>query len=759
MPAKRSNAPDPTRAILAWFAEPDTKAVRPKELAKLLRVKQSQWSPFAAAIEQLIESGQLRRLTNGRVGPASQTSDFVGTVRRTMSGAGTVRAAKDPSAGEDEDSSEAEEGGPRSELGDAAVYIAPEDMHGALSGDTVRIALLRRRRTGGQPCGRVVEIVERAKTTFVGTYHEHHGQAYVTIDGGHLDEPVYVGDPGAKGAQVNDKVVLELVRFPTATEAAEGVITQVLGPHGEPGVDCLSIIHEFSLPDEFPAEVMEAAREQVRLFDPSDVSGRLDLTGETIITIDPVDARDFDDAISLSHDVHGHWRLGVHIADVSHFVRPGSPLDREAHGRGTSVYLPDRVLPMLPEQISNGLASLQAGHVRYTKSAFIEFDAKGNVVGSDFAHSAIKVVQRFAYEQVLPIIEHPEQHGEGVSTKVRSLLVRMHTLAMMLRKKRFARGALDLQLPEVKIDFDADGRVTGAHQTVHDESHQMIEEFMLAANIAVARALAERNLPFLRRNHATPDERKLRMLGDFVKGLGFDVKPWVGREEIKRLLEAVRGEPVETSISYSVLRSMKQADYGPQEVGHYALNEPFYCHFTSPIRRYPDLTIHRLFDLLADRDDRPKVKVPSFVQLVTLGEHCSETERRAQQAERELTKVKLLTYLAEHRGLVMPATITGVERFGLFCLGTELPADGMVHIRNLPPDQYDFDEKGHCLIGRRKNRTFRLGDRVTVEVAKVDLHRRTLDLRLVEEPTAKRTSATKSTAKTKDRATKRGRKR
>jgi ribonuclease R len=427
----------------------------------------------------------------------------------------------------------------------------------------------------------------------------------------------------------------------------------------------------------------------------------------------------------------------VHIADVAHFVQPGTPLDKEAVHRGTSVYLPDRVLPMLPEQISNGLASLQAGHVRFTKSAFIDFDAEGNVVGSDFAHSAIKVTQRFAYEEVLPIIEHPDRHKGKVSAKVRALLVRMHTLAMLLRRKRFANGALDLQLPEVKIDFDADGRVAGAHQAIHDESHQLIEEFMLAANIAVARAIAERGLPYLHRNHATPDERKLKALGDFVKGLGFNVKPWVGRGEIQKLLDAVRGTPLETSISYAVLRSMKQADYGPQEVGHYALNEAFYCHFTSPIRRYPDLTIHRLFDLLAPRVGKAKIKVPSLVQLVRLGEQCSDTERRAQSAERELTKIKLLTYLAEHRGMQMPATITGVERFGFFCVGTELPVDGLVHMRNLPADQYDYDEKGHCLIGRRKNRTFRLGDRVTVEVAKVDLHRRTLGLRLVEDAPGK----------------------
>jgi ribonuclease R len=278
--------PDFTGPILAWFSADDAESIRPKELAKLLKVKQSQWSPFKAAIEQLVIAGKLRRVGSGMVGPAQQDESLVGTVRRTTSGAGYFRPAAVPSASEEEASSE-EDDASRSEKEDDVLYIAPQDLHGALSGDTVRVAMLRRRRAGGQRCARVVEVIERAKTAFVGTYHEHRGQAYVTIDGGHLDEPVYVGDPGAKGARLNDKVVLELVRFPTATEAAEGVITQVLGPHGEPGIDCLSIIHEFGLPDEFPPTVMEAAREQVRLFDDTDLSGRLDLTNDTIVTIDP----------------------------------------------------------------------------------------------------------------------------------------------------------------------------------------------------------------------------------------------------------------------------------------------------------------------------------------------------------------------------------------------------------------------------------------------------------------------------------------
>jgi len=709
-------------SILHYFEDPDSRPLAPQDLADWLGVKKAKRSPFKAAIEQLIEAGQLRRATNGTISKVRQTPKLVGKIKRTTSGAGYFRPGRDPEA------ENADETATPTEPAEV-IYIDPTDLHGAMTGDTVEVGVSRRRRAGGQRTGRVLNIIERARSEFVGIYHEQAGRGYVTVDGGGLDQPVFVGDPGAKGARPNDKVVVEILTFPTAQSAAEGVLTKVLGPHGEPGIDCLSIIHEFNIPDEFPEAVTEAARDVVREFNESDLTDRLDLTHDTIITIDPVDARDFDDAISLTEDSAGHWRLGVHIADVSHFVQPGTPLDRQAQHRGTSVYLPDRVIPMLPELISNGLASLQEGHVRFTKSVFIDFNAEGIPTGTEFANSAIKVTRRFAYEEVLPIIQDPEAHRTRVSAKVRALLERMQRLAMTLRRRRFNRGALDLQLPEVKIDFDADGKVTGAHRVSHDQSHQIIEEFMLAANIAVATKLSQEGLPYLHRTHATPDEGKLRTLGEFVKGLGYDVQPWVGRQEVQRLLDQVRGQPAEQAISYAVLRSMKQAEYSPAEVGHFALAEDFYCHFTSPIRRYPDLLVHRLFDGLVRQGK--KAKVPSLPQLVKLGEHCSETERRAESAERELIKVKLLDYLKDKIGWKMSATITGVERFGLFCLGIELPAEGLVHLRNLPDDNYDYDEKGHVLIGRKRGEIYRLGDQVTVEVFRVDTHKRTLDYRLV----------------------------
>lgn len=721
---------DYSRQILKYFQQPTAQPLRPKELARLLRVKATQAAEFLADLKSLIEEGRLQRTSNGRVGlarPAWDTS-LTGTIRRTPRGVGYFTPAVTVPEGSDSALAPVQVQEP--------IYIAPEDLEGALTGDEVRIVLLKRRRSHGQRCGRVVEVLRRARTTFVGIYHEHHGQGYVTVDAALFDEPVAVGDPGAKGARPNDKVVFEMVQYPTSRRGAEGVITQVLGPHGKPGIDTLSIIHEFQLPDEFPEAVLEEARAQAARFDPDDLQDRLDLTGETIITIDPVDARDFDDAISLSQDERGHWRLGVHIADVSHFVPAGSALDREARRRGNSVYLPDRVLPMLPEVLSNGLASLQQDHLRYTKSVFIDFTPEGIPTHTELAHSAIKVTQRFSYEEVFAFLQHPHKHGKRLSSPVRTLLERMHQLAMILRRRRFEQGALDLQIPEVKLDLDRLGQVIGAHQVPHDESHQIIEEFMLAANMAVARMLSERGLPYLHRVHAPPDEKKLRDLGEFVRGLGLSARPWLGRHELQRLLEQVRGQPTEYPVSYALLRSLKQAEYSPADIGHFALATEDYCHFTSPIRRYPDLTVHRLVDAVLRHPS--KVKTLSETELVKLGEHCSLTERRAEAAERELIKVKLLAFLSTRLGWQMDATITGVERFGLFCLGRELPAEGLVHISTLPADQYEYDAQHHTLQARRRGTLYRLGDVVRVEVAAVDLHRRQLELVLVSEPKASR---------------------
>ena len=642
------------------------------------------------------------------------------------------------------------------------IHIAAVSAHDAATGATVRVRIARGRdvRRPG-PAGEIVEVVTRRTTRFVGGYFEAAGSGWVRIDGTNFARPVSVGDPGAKGVRENDKVVVEMVRFPSHLRDGEGVIVEVLGAAGEAGVDTLTVIHEFALPGPFPEGALAEARRQAERFREEVPAGRRDLTDRVIVTIDPVDARDFDDAISLERIDRGHWLLGVHIADVSHFVEEGSPLDQEARARGTSVYLPDRVIPMLPEIVSNNLASLQPDRVRYARTCWIEFSPDGIPVHSEEERSAIKSQRRFTYEEVDVFLADPDTAAVEMAGEVRALLGRMRDLARMLRSRRMARGSLELAMPEVKIDLDRDGRVRGAHVVENTESHQIIEEFMLAANEAVAGMLAAAGAGFLRRIHPAPDPRKLRQLTEFVSELGFEVDTLESRFELQRLLDMARGRPEEHAVHYAVLRSLSRAVYGPQEDGHYALASDCYCHYTSPIRRYPDLTVHRALDLLA------RGRRAAADGLPRLGEECSLLERRAEAAERELVKLKLLIFLSSRTGEEMHAVVTGVEPFGLFVQGLEMPAEGLVSLESLPDDSYRFERTSHTLIGRRAGNSFRLGDRVRVTVFRVDLDRRTLDFRLVEvggrvaragrrAPHPPNTTKRKTKTSTKNKSTSRG---
>jgi ribonuclease R len=647
----------------------------------------------------------------GRPGspPAAGRDDVIGVFRRAAGGYGFVHPLNAAAGSREGD-----------------VHVAQSACLDAVNGDTVRVRLSRGRdfRRPG-PSGEIVEVVTRAKTRFVGSFFVAANSGWVQIDGTSFPRPVSVGDPGAKSVREDDKVVVEVVRFPTHLRDGEGVIIEVLGKAGEPGVDTRSIIHEFGLPGPFSDEVLDAARAQAALFTEEVPADRRDLTARTIITIDPIDARDFDDAISLERLDRDHWLLGVHIADVAHFVPEGAPVDQEALARGTSVYLPDRVIPMLPEIVSNNLASLQPGRVRYARTCWIEFTADGIPVHTDVERTAIRSCRRFTYEEVDQFLADPATPEVEMTGEVRTLLGRMRDLARILRRRRKNRGALELDMPEVKVDLDRDGRVSGAHVVANTESHQIIEEFMLSANEAVAEKLSAAGAGFLRRIHAPPDPRKLRQLTEFVSELGFEVDTLESRFELQRLLGLTRGRPEEHAVHFAVLRSLARAVYGPQPEGHYALASDCYCHFTSPIRRYPDLVVHRALDKLARGRRAPEDG------LVDLGLHCSTLERRAEAAERELVKLKLLLFLSSRIGTEMEAVVTGVEPFGLFLQGLELPAEGLLTLADLPADTYRFERASHTLAGRRPGQSWRLGDRVGVAVKKVDLDRRMLEFRFV----------------------------
>ncbi|MGD9722813.1 MAG: ribonuclease R [Pirellulales bacterium] len=722
--------------LLALIKQPGYRPAKPRVLAKALKLDEEGARELKRAIKTLVKRGQLSYGANHLVGPAAAPPAansppksaaaataapssapgpgyrVTGVFRRTAGGFGFVRpAGSAPGADRTND-----------------IFIAAVDAQDAASGDTVLVRLKRktdaRRRN---PEGEIIEIIERETHQFVGTYFEVGGTAYVQVDGRPFSQPILLGDPGAKNARPDDKVVIEMVRFPSHAHDGEGVIIEVLGPRGAPGVDTLSIIREFNLPGEFADDALEEARQEADKFSETIGRGRTDLTGTVIITIDPVDARDFDDAVSLTRDEKGYWRLGVHIADVSHFVKPKSALDREAYQRANSTYLPDRVIPMLPEIISNSLASLQPDKVRYTKSVFMEFTPEGVPLNVEPMAAAIKSQRRFTYEEVDSYLADPAAWRSKLKPEVHALLGRMRELAAILRARRQKRGGLELTMPEVKVDLDKNGRVAGAHLVENTESHKIIEDFMLAANEAVAELLAKAELHFLRRVHQAPELRKLKALTEFVTGLGLQVESLESRFELQKLLAEVSGKPEQRAVNYALLRSLQRANYSPEEEGHYALASECYCHFTSPIRRYPDLTVHRLLESLL-RGKKPR---NDFGEMAVLGEHCSDRERRSEDAERELTRVKLLEYLSTRIGTTMDAIVTGVEEFGLFVQGIELPAEGLVHVSSLADDFYRYDRRSHTLSGHRAGNTFRLGDPVTVTVARVDVDRRELDFRIV----------------------------
>ncbi|MFL5328243.1 MAG: ribonuclease R [Gemmataceae bacterium] len=705
--------------ILQHVSQPGYTPLKPRGLARALGVTDADYGEFRRALKDMVNAGKLAFGKSHQVKPAGEKGAvLLGIFRRTPNGRGFVRP-------------QAIEGKPPVK----DIPIAEGRELDAATGDEVQISFLPSRGEGGVRFAAVVRVLERATRQFVGVYHERDGDGLVRVDAAVFSHSIYVGDPGAKGAKPDDKVVIEMLRFPSPEDAGEGVIVEVLGKQGTPGVDTLSVIRAYDLPDKFSEDALEEARTAAAGFHENDLEGREDLTGELIITIDPAEARDFDDAISLTRDEEsGHWLLGVHIADVGHFAQPGGALDAEARTRATSVYLPQKVIPMFPELISNGLASLQEGKVRFTKSAFIDFTPQGQKVSARFANTAIKNRKRFTYEQVSDIYSQIDaKKTPPLSNDLMELLLRMRELALILRGRRRKKGALELTMPEPVLEYDAAGKVSGAHFAVNDISHQVIEEFMLAANVAVAEQLDDLEVPFLRRIHPPPEPRKLTAFAEFVRSLGYKLDRHTDRFGLQKVLERSATRPNAPAVNYAMLRSFKQAVYSAYEEEHYALAFKDYCHFTSPIRRYPDLTVHRLLD----RWLKHRRVTADMTETLALGEHCSKMEKRAEAAERELVKLRLLDFMSTRIGEAFDAVITGVADYGFFAMCSKFPAEGRVHISTLTDDYYVYEESAHTLTGKRTKKRYRLGDTVRVEVVRVDLTRRQLDFRVASEKAAK----------------------
>lgn len=589
------------------------------------------------------------------------------------------------------------------------ISIKGDDCSSASDRDTVKVVLDNRLNKKGQRIGRVVEIVLRKTGNFVGTYKLIGSSSYVEVDGALFDKPIWVGDANSKKIEPDTKVVIEMVRFPEGTRQGEGVITEILGPRGTPEADTMSVIRRYELPDKFPNEVLEYVRTLTERYTDIIPPERADLTGSYIITIDPEDAQDFDDAISLEKLSNGSVILGVHIADVSYFVDEDSVLDVQARLRGNSVYLPDRVLPMLPEQICNAMASLQPGKNRYCKSVFMEFNADGIRTNTEIKNSVIKSSERLNYEQV------DEYFSTGkcqIADKTKTLLDDVRKLALILRKRRDDRGCLHMNLPEVKILYNTKGEISGVRKEITTESHSLIEEFMVSANEAVAEYLMDSGESFIRRIHLPPMSKKVARFDLFVQELGITEIKGKDSYRIQDVLQKTAGTVLEYPVHQAALRAMQKAEYSPQEEGHFALASSCYCHFTSPIRRYADLTIHRLLQahLTGVKPNR------HLDQLTFLGEHLSETEQRAEDAERDLTKLKIAKYMETKIGEDFNAVVSGVSKSGVFVQGLEIPVESLLPIAALPKDEYFYEQDLQTLTGYRAENCFRLGDKLLLKV-------------------------------------------
>ena len=534
-------------------------------------------------------------------------------------------------------------------------------------------------------------------------------------------------DATASGAKENDKVVLEIVSYPTDNMPARGAIVEVLGRAGQYDAEIRSIIARYNLPVEFDSACRDQARQAAEDFKPASSKYRSDITDEVIVTIDPPDARDFDDAISLKKDKSGHWQLGVHIADVSHFVGQDSPLDKEARFRGNSIYLPQKVISMLPEVLSNGICSLQPDQKRFAKSAYITYDAEGNVLGTEFDNSIICSRKRLTYLEVDKILKG---HAEDYPGEVVALLKDMEQLARAIEKRREKNGMLHLDLPETELVYDKEGRVVDAHPADDCYPHTMIEMFMVEANEAVASLLDRFNVPFMRRIHPDPDAITSKNLGRFVKICGLKVPRQLDRNAIQDLLAAVKNTPLSYALNMHVLRSMQKAEYSPLHIGHFALASTHYGHFTSPIRRYADLLIHRLIDCYV-RGKLNKVGLDEVLtegELIEVGKHITFTEQQASDAEKELKTVLLLEMLSERIGQDMDVVVSGLTNFGIFVQCMKFGIEGMIEPGDLGLDEWKFDERAQAVIGKWSGESVHLGQLMKVRIAAVNVAGRQLFL-------------------------------
>ncbi len=704
---------DSRKQMIAEFVV--SKSYKPmsvKEMSAILQVPAKQKKDFHKVIEELTEEGKIHIDARGKIAKLADNAR-VGKFMGTQRGFGFVRVE-----GEDED-----------------IFIPANLTKSAVDGDKVQVLLLSSSKSGKRREGEVVSILERGNQIMVGTYSKSKSFGFVVTDNQKFGRDIYIAKEDSKGAITGHKVVVEITDYGTESRNPEGRIIEIIGHINDPGVDILSVIKAYGLPEEYPDEVMNQVEAIEDEINPQEIEGRADYRNLQTVTIDGEDAKDLDDAISLSKD-GDIYHLGVHIADVSHYVTEHSALDKEALKRGTSVYLVDRVIPMIPHKLANGICSLNQGVDRLALSCVMDINAKGEIINHKIEESVINVDRRMSYTSVNKIVELNDEEERKEYSELIPMFELMYELADVLRTRRFKRGSIDFDFPESKILLDENGKPIDIKEYERNNAHRIIEEFMLAANQTVAEDYFWREMPFVYRVHEEPDMEKITQLGIFVNNFGYTIKTnadeTIHPKEIQKLIKSVEGKPEKALISRLALRSMKQAKYSVTCDGHFGLAMKYYCHFTSPIRRYPDLQIHRIIkenihgDMSAKRVEHYKKILPDVAA------ETSRLERRADDSEREVEKMKKAEYMEQFIGQSFDGIISGVTTWGMY---VELPntVEGMVRVADIPGDYYYFEEESYSMVGEHTGKRYRLGEPLKITVSAVDKITRTIDFVLADE--------------------------